>query len=776
MLRFKLILAIRNLLKDKINGTLIIGGFSIGFTACILIGLFYISEHRVNKVFSNSENIYRIYDAKQQTTNLDFDLYPTLWQEYPEIENACPMEYMGGFSIVVKDAELDASDRLDQFIATTENFFDIFSIEVVSSLTDKPFAFEKSMVITESVAKQMYGSVNPLGRTLKSDWFEGTITAVIKELPRTASFKAQLIINSGFEDYRLSQACNDGKCWFMTPHFVVLNESVDPKQLADKINPNLKNISPHVDSLAFQNIEDIYLSELQMKDSHAKGNSKILLVFLAIGILILLLSSINYVNFTVSKQFSKLKEFGIKKTNGANALNLFSGSLVEVSLGIIISAIIAVLLTVLLLPYSEKLFGKEIHFSDVNMTITIPIMLGTITLVILLNSLAPAYVLARLKITDFLSGSTKRSGRQFGRQAMLTFQLVASIILIASVLTIFKQLEYVKHFDLGFNEDHLVRFELPYTYESPSTLKEEIGKLPFVAGSTLSDGYPGHVKLRMGAGEGDNSFMIHCITISDDYLETMGIKLVEGRAFHLGDENRACFINREAYKRFGWDNLENKKYDQGSEDGFQVLGVVENFNTQSLHSGIEPVALLYRPDESFGSLSVKLAPGNITQQLKDIEKVWKGILPQEPMYFTFYDQQFQAMYEKEERLAKSISFFSVIAIVLTCMGILGQILLISFTRTKEIGIRKVNGATISEVLAMLNKDFIKWVVIAFVIATPIAYFAMNKWLENFAYKTNLSWWIFALAGVLALGIALLTVSWQSWRAATRNPVEALRYE
>ncbi len=776
MLRFKLILAIRNLLNDKLNGALIIGGFSIGFTACILIGLFYMSEHRVNNVFNNSENIYRIYDAKQQTVNLDFDLYPTLWQEYPEIENACPMEYTGGFSIVVKDAELDASARLDQIIGTTENFFDIFSVEVVSSLSDKPFAFDKSVVITESVAKQMYGSVNPLGRTLKSDWFEGTITAVIKDLPRTASFKAQLIINSEYEDFRLSQSCNDGKCWFMTPHFVVLNKSVDPKLLADKINPNIKNISTHVDSLAFQNIEDIYLSELQIKDAHAKGNSKVLSVFFVIGILILLLSSINFVNFTVSKQFSKLKEFGIKKTNGANAMNLFSGSLVEVSLGIVISAIIAVLLTVLVLPYSEMLFGKEIHFSDVNPTIFLSLLFGTVALVILINSLAPAYVLARLRITDFLSGNIKRTGKQIGRQAMLTFQLVASIILIACVLTIFKQLEYVKHFDLGFNEEHLVRFDLPYTYESPTTIKEEIGKLPFVAGSALSDGYPGHVKLRMGAGEGDNSFMMHCITISDDYLETMGMKLLEGRTFHLGDENRACFINQEAYKRFGWDNIENKKYDQGSKDGFQVLGIVENFNTQSLHSGIEPVALLYRPDETFGSLSVKLAPGNVTQQLKDIEKVWKGILPHEPMYFTFYDQQFQAMYEKEERLAKSISFFSVIAIVLTCMGVLGQILLVSFARTKEIGIRKVNGAKILEILAMLNKDFVKWVAIAFVIATPIAWYAMNKWLENFAYKTTLSWWIFVLSGVLALGIALLTVSWQSWRAATQNPVEALRYE
>ncbi|MBS2097244.1 ABC transporter permease [Carboxylicivirga linearis] len=776
MLRFRLLMAIRNLLNDKLNGSLIIGGFAIGFTACILIGLFLLSEHRVNKVFSNSENIYRIYDAKNKTEMLDYSLYPKLWKEYPEIEDACPMEYSSGFPIVVKDAELDVSARLDQIIGTTDNFFDIFSVKVISCLSDKPFAFDKSIVITKSVAKQMYGSINPLGRTLKTDFFEGTITAVIEDLPRMASFQAQLIINTDFEEFRLSQSCNDGKCWYVTPHFVILNKSVVPEQLANKINSSIKDISVHVDSLAFQNIEDIYLSKLQMKDAHAKGNSNVLSVFLAIGILILLLSSINYINFTISRQFSKLKEFGIKKINGANATNLFLGAFIEVSLGIIISACIAILLTALILPHSASLFGKEIHFADVNAGVAVALMLSVIVLVVLMNCMAPVYMFTRFKIIDFLAGSSKHNRKQIGRQVMLTFQMVASIILIASVLTIFKQLEYVKHFNLGFNKEQLVRFDLPYTYESPSTIKEEIGKLPFVVSSTLSDGYPGHVKLRMGSGEGENNFKMHCITISDDYLETMGIKLKDGRKFHRGDQNSACIINEEAYKRFGWNSTENKIYQQGRNGGYQVLGVVEDFNTQSLHAGIEPVALLYRADVPFGTLSVRLAPGNVSLQLKGIEQAWKRILPHEPMYFTFYDQQFQAMYQKEERLARSVSFFSIIAIVLTCMGILGQILLVSFARTKEIGIRKVNGAKISEILTLLNKDFIKWVAIAFVIATPIAWFAMNKWLENFAYKTNLSWWIFALAGLFALAIALLTVSYQSWKAAVKNPVEVLRYE
>ncbi|HKJ41973.1 MAG TPA: FtsX-like permease family protein, partial [Sunxiuqinia sp.] len=256
----------------------------------------------------------------------------------------------------------------------------------------------------------------------------------------------------------------------------------------------------------------------------------------------------------------------------------------------------------------------------------------------------------------------------------------------------------------------------------------------------------------------------------------IGIHLLSGRNFMTGDKGQACLMNKAAIKRFGWDNPEGRIYKNGREEGYRVVGVVNNFNVRSLHSAMAPVALLYEPDHQFSTLSLRLIAGNIGQQMKQMRKVWESFLPNDPMEFTFYNDQFQSMYLKEDRLAKSISFFTLIAIVLTSMGILGQIFLISINRTKEIGIRKVNGAKISEILTMLNKDFVKWVIIAFVIATPIAYYAMTKWLENFAYKTTLSWWIFALAGALAMGIALLTVSWQSWRAATRNPVEALRYE
>lgn len=774
MIGFKLKLALRNLLKDKVNGTLIIGGFAIGFTAFILIGLFYMEEHRVNDCFENAANTYRIYDAKNHTLNLNYDLYPALMNEFPEIVNSCPMEYSGGFNIAIKDSETNTGTQFDQFIATTGEFFDIFSTEVISSLSETPFRDKNSIVLTESAAKKLYGSTNPLGREIQSDWFEGTVSAIIKDIPNSASFSAEVILNTDNEDFRLSQSCNDGKCWFTTHHFLTLNKTADVALLSKKINQSVHNIDPNIGSLAFQKLSEIYLSSLPLKDSHRKGNSKMLMIFLAIGLLIIILSSINYLNYTVSKQYSKLKEIGINKTIGANATSLFSNSFIEVTMGIIISVLLAIGLTYVLLPFTNNIFGKSISFSEVNMLSAILFFLGIILFVLILNSLAPVYVLSKFNITDFLSGRKQGAGKQIGRQTMLTFQLTASIILITVVLFIFKQLDYVKNYNLGFNQEHLIRIDLPYFYQTPSTIKEEIGKLPFVEESALSDGYPGHIRLSMGSGSADKNFSVKCITVSNDYLSTMGIQLVKGRDFHPGDAKKACLLNQEALKEFGWDTYEDKEYKQG--DNYRVVGIVKDFNVNSLHSSIEPVAILYEPENTFGTLSVRLAPGNVNQQIADLRKSWKGVLPNEPMYFTFYDQYFQALYHKEERLAKSISFFSLIALALTCMGILGQILLISFTRTKEIGVRKVNGAKISEILSLLNKDFLKWISAAYVIATPISLFAMNKWLENFAYKTELSWWIFALAGILTLGIALLTVSFQSWKAATRNPVEALRYE
>ncbi|MFV0269275.1 MAG: ABC transporter permease, partial [Draconibacterium sp.] len=403
MIRFKIKLAIRNLLKNKLYSSLIIGGFAIGFTACILIGLFYNAEHNVNTHFANYQDVFRVFDAKKSRSGLDYKLNAALSDNYPDIEATCPMG-LSYYPITLKDPETKNYSRLEYMVSTNNHFFDVFSVEVLSSLEKGPFSQINSAVISESVAKKLFGDKNPLGRTVKEEFFTATVTAVMKDLPRNSSFRAELLLNSDNKEFQMAQECNNGVCIYPVEHFVLLKNGVNSEQFAEKLNQTIPQSNASTDSLALQNLADIYLSDLELgwTDAHTKGNTKMLIVFLSIAILIILLSSINYLNYTVSMQYAKLKEIGINKTNGAGKMHLLMDSLIEVSFGIFIALAISVMLTSVLLSFSPLLFGRDIYLADVNFRQLLPVFAATIAGIILLNSLAPLYVLSRFNITDFL--------------------------------------------------------------------------------------------------------------------------------------------------------------------------------------------------------------------------------------------------------------------------------------------------------------------------------------------------------------------------------------
>ncbi len=779
MIRFNLKLAFRNLLKNRIYSFLVMGGFAIGFAAFILIGLFYYSEKTVNKGFENYKQIYRLYDAKNVRANIHYDLSALLAKNFAEIEDVCPLDYSTGITLTAKNEQKHTDALIQDMLSTTNNFFTIFSIDVAEKLSDKPFDRKEAVALSRSTARKLFGNENPLGQQVNiSNYIFGTVTAIINDLPANSTFRADIILNSDNESFRMNRTNSNGLRYNPTNIFVRFNKAANPQGFLTSLNKTIGSHALDMDSAGIQNLADMYLSTIPVKSRHAKGNPYMLKIFIVIALVILILSSINYVNYSISMQFAKMKEIGINKINGATWKNLIQYTFTEVSIGVLFSLILAVIISAIVFPYSKLIFGKEIFFSTSDLLFVAPLFLSVAIAVILINSLAPIYVLSRFNINGFLSGFRgSKNHKQFGRQMMLTFQLTVSIALICVVAIIFKQLHFVKHSDLGFNTEKLVRVDIPFKFPNTETLKHETEKLSFVKSSTISSGCPGMINHKYGTGDNDNSFSINCINVGSDYLKTMGIELVEGRDFLAGDIERACLMNEEAIKQYQWDDIQGKKLDIGGENGgYDVIGVVKDFKFESLHYLVEPLALIYTKTTGGNILSVSLEPGNTSRQMVQMQQVWKKLLPNEPFIFAFYDDQFQAMYEKEERLARSVTFFCLIAIILTCMGILGQIFLICLNRVKEIGIRKVNGARTTEVMAMLNRNFIKWVGIAFIIACPIAWYAMHKWLENFAYKTEMSWWVFAAAGGIAMFIALLTVSLHSWRAATRNPVESLRYE
>nr|WP_319998576.1 ABC transporter permease [uncultured Draconibacterium sp.] len=770
----------RSLKHNKLYSFLNIGGFAVGFAVCMVLALYTFKENSVDKDFANHSNLYRLIDTERNSCHLDYDIAQILPAQFPDIKLAVPFNYISfadeKANVYMK--KLDGEDFIQSkaMISTTNDFFKAFSLPIIAGDSDAPFADLNSVVLTKSIAQKLFGTTDVIGEIIDfAGMFSIPISAVCEDIPANSSIDADIFYNSENENFRFSQNCNDNVCCNPFDIYVELNDNVNTEQFAEIVNEDFPANKMFTKNIRLQPLADIYLESGIDANKNRAGSKAMINIFLSIAILIMLLSVINYVNLSISKQLTTLKDIAIKVTNGAGAKQLRAYYLVDVSISVLIAFVLAIGISALVLPFAEQLLGTTLNLTWLSSPLLITGFAAILISTILISSFAPVYIVSRFDVQRLFGKKQSSLGKQFGKKALTTFQLSTAMMLLIGLIVIQKQIHFVKDKDLGFDKEQLVRIDYSRGAQNIDAMKQRIDQLAFVKNSSLSHGAPGSIYNKMSTDtKGQNNFVADCIFADDQFLETFDIHLLEGREFQKSDLNNACLINETAYKKYGWDNLENRKFNNGKEGGYNVVGVVRDFNVASLHTGITPVCILYNPQ--FDCINVKLAQGSVGDQIQQLKNIWGDFFPDEPMRFSFYDAYFDAFYHKEEREGKAIAVFSIIAFMITCLGLIGQIFQTTNARIKEIGVRKVNGATISEVMSMLNKDFVRWVVIAFVIATPVAYLAMNKWLENFAYKTTLSWWIFALAGLLALGIALLTVSWQSWRAATRNPVEALRYE
>lgn len=783
MFRYYIISAIRNIRSNKVFSTINIAGFAFAISICLAISLFLTKEHSFDRYHRNADRIVRVTHVKYNSSQIDYRIRDILAKSYSEIENSCLVQ-RSPHPIAIKYG--DKGFYLDDIMAVDNKYFEIFSVPVASGRQTAPFSNISSAIITEKTAKIIFGTEDPLGKEiLVEGTYPVTITSVIKDFPDNSSISASILVNAENEEFRFNKWVGDSRdlSTYQYPFhvFFLLKKDVDPQKFAAKINESRDLLKPYAEAIGFMKLTDIYLHDTTTGSETKQGNAGLLKLLGGIALIILILAVINYVNLTVAQQNKRNKDTGIRKAIGADRGTIIVQYLSESVIVIFLAFVFGVFLVWLLMPLYQAVFHTT---TDIKILFRFPnfiILTGVILLIGAISGSGPAIILSDISPTRILSGNSVIKGkRKYFRNALTVFQFTISIILISCVLVVQRQINYVKHKNPGFNEELLLRLDLPNISEKDakktSVLLEEFHKSPYIKNLSFSAGVPGRISMTMGSNmeNSKKNTGVPCILADTNFLETFGLHLIRGRNQEPGEYGKVCMINEAAYKYFDFQDLENKRFNNFG--GFDIIGVVNDFQYSSLHKIIGPVCIMFTSNARPSTLSIRFEKNGAGPGLEFINKEWQKVLPGYPLKYQFFDEWFDSMYSAEEYFAHTISLFAILAVIISCIGILGLSIFSTERRTKEIGIRKINGATIDEILFILNKDLIRLVIIAYVVAIPIAWYSMHKWLESFAYKSELSWWIFGLAGLLALAIALLTVSLQSWMAAMKNPVEALRYE
>ena len=783
-------ISLRNIFKNKVNTTLSVASLALGITISLLIAAYSLNELSVDRFHSKEERIYKISYGNSSLTPGPLNGF--LKSQFPKIKQTTHIEtrQLNMFSPVVQFK--NNSFEIEKYYSADPGFFDIFDFEVVQGNIQTAIQSPFSMILTESESNRIFNLTNPIGESVT--WkgmkdFTFTVKAIVKDLPSSSSIQFNgLVSDASLNGMGSSYSENWGHTVYES--YLLLQPNTDVEKLEEKLRSNLisyysNNLSKkasandaELNPLSLHRLKNVYFDKSLTNDTTNRGNLMLVNILLVIGGIVLMLSIINYVNLTTAQASNRTKEIGVQKLIGSSRKNLIFQYLSETT---IVSFFAVVIGTLISLVFIEQ-YGDFMNVTN-GLAFQPRMFLFLIPCILIIGFVAGIYPALLLSSKNALEIIKMKTGNKNGegklRRSLTIFQFSVTIILIAATFLIFKQVNYIKEKDLGIPDEQVVYAKLPFQILAgkKEILRERLQTIPEIEEIAFSSNMFGGIE-GLNSQEIDGKTLNFATTWVDaKFIDLYNLQLVDGRFFSKDlktDVNATALINEAAVREFAVENpFElNIRIPGGNA---KVVGIVKDFNYKSLHNRIEPLTIIYLPSQG-QYVNLKISGNNLSETLGKISAAWDELAPGFPFAYHFLDQSFEKLYKKDVQMAKAVSLFSLIAIVIAVLGILGLSMFLAENQTKEIGIRKVNGAKISEILQLLNKDFIKWIAIAFIIATPIAYYTMNKWLENFAYKTTLSWWIFALAGVLALGIALLTVSWQSWRAATRNPVEALRYE
>jgi len=762
----------KHLANNKIYTAVTVFGFSISLTFVILLSVYIKSELAVNQNQTNKERIFRV--ANEQYGNTPPAMGEWLQNEFPEIESYTRI-YRNDAIIHTEEGEKIKMN----FLMADSTFFNIFTFNLIEGNKTTALKTKNSIVLTEAYARQLYGNEPALGKIIKlRGYIPVTVAGVVEDISKTSNFREC----DGIVNFRLladlwnwpDMLSSFGNCSFAT-------------YLLAKPNTNLKAKEPQLLKLFKEDfwiyrdnrVKEVILEPLtQEYFSKIPGpakefNSKTLIMVLsAIVILILVLAIINYMNLTIAQSGMRVKEMAIKKLIGSSRRALMVQHITESVLVCGISFIIAILLSMLLEPFFNNVLDTNISLiSEINMALALSASL-IIVILGLISGFIPSIIITQLDAVEVIKGSFRRKNKGVYSRMLIGIQYIVVIVLLISTIVISKQTKFLKNVELGFNSTNTLWFDSNTNLQGDKGLKNKlkqvagVQEVSFVMGSPIDAGNNQSFKYE-GRPVSFQEFVV-----DSAFFNMMDMQIEPTGAAYSKD---AIYLNRKAIKELGLNPLpQNFKSQNGI---VPVIGVVNDFNYESLHTEIGPVMIRqFKEDDYVWNILVKIEGKEISSIVDNVSKAYSEYTGGSPFEPHFMDDTIESWYTREKRTSTIVGYFTILTIVIAAMGIFAMSLFYIQQKVKEIGIRKVNGAKVGEVMQMLNKDFIIWVIIAFFIACPIAWIAMNKWLQNFAYRTEISWWVFILAGISALGIALFTVSLQTFRAARRNPVEALRYE
>lgn len=800
-------IAVRSLLKNKIYTAINILGLTVGLACCVLILLHVQDELSYDDFHPNKDQLYRVAleriypDYTSYYALIPSGFSEVFARELPEVQHATRLIGFPNFTSIVEYREQVFEENYVFF--ADSNFFEVFDFEILQGDPNGILSEPNTVILTQSTARKYFGDESPVGKTLEINQNDNEVVGVMQDIPENSHMKFDFLSSST----NLGFIQQPNYIAFSSYTYLELNPASDPIQVEEKIPPLVEQYASgqierdlgvsYREYIAagngydyfLQAIPDIHLHSNLQSEIQPNGNIIYVYIFISIAVLILIIACINFVNLATARSAERAREVGVRKVMGSNRAQLIRQFLTESVFISLCSMILAVGLIYLILPYFNNLAQKELSLILFGNGFIGILLLGFALLVGLLAGLYPAFYISSMKPAEVMKGKFQSNARgRWLRNGLVVFQFAISIILISGTLVVNNQMDFIQNKRLGFDKENLLVIENIGNLEQTDAFKQQLLNLADVelvggAGALPGDVFfgiqfqkPGNPEVLTGKG----------MTVDDHFVETMEMTMVEGRSFSEEyNDSLNVILNQAAVKAFGLEDpvgtrltSSNQVNNEQVTSVFTVIGVVEDFNFESLRTEITPLALLSTESavgfENF--LTIRLNTDNFSGVVGQAESMWQTMAPDSPFSYTFLDSDLAQLYRSEQTSASIFAVFAIIAIIIACVGLFGLAAYTAYQRTKEIGVRKVLGASVSGIVLLLSRDFARLVGIAFIIAVPVAWYVMQSWLQNFAYRVDLGLVTFLYAGLIALAVALLTVSYQAVTSAIANPVNSLRSE